>query len=140
MTRAFSTALLVLALSPSASLALDVDRDTVQVRAVEPPRVNVAEIDLVSVRADLAFGRVAVGEPTLRTTKTWCVPRGSDNAIRDAVEMLRFLDLSGNNIARLPDSIGKLRNLETLKLKGNPLAEGGVERLKSLLPGCKIKS
>ena len=41
---------------------------------------------------------------------------------------------------RDPDSIGKLRNLKTLKLKGNPLAEGEVERLKSLLPGCKIKS
>ena len=54
---------------------------------------------------------------------------------------LKFLDLSGNNIERLPDSIANLTNLKTLKAQGNPLADGELERLKSLLPKkCKIKS
>ena len=52
---------------------------------------------------------------------------------------LKFLDLSGNKIERLPDSLGNLTRLKTLKIKDNPLAPGELDRLKALLPGCKIK-
>ena len=35
--------------------------------------------------------------------------------------------------------MAKLTNLKTLKIKDNPLAPGELERLKTLLPECKIK-
>jgi hypothetical protein len=53
---------------------------------------------------------------------------------------LKKLDLSGNQIRTLPEEIGRLENLKQLQLKGNPLAPGEAERLKKLLPGCKIKA
>ena len=69
----------------------------------------------------------------------------SGNQIRElptsirGLEKLKKLDLSGNRIESLPEEIGQLKNLKVLQLKGNPLAPGEVQRLKKLLPRCKIK-
>ena len=53
---------------------------------------------------------------------------------------LRKLDLSNNRLERLPEGIGALNRLKSLQLRGNPLAAGELERLKRLLPRCKIKA
>jgi hypothetical protein len=70
------------------------------------------------------------------------MPKHGFTEIPDSIgnlSALKVLDLSGNQIAKLPDSIGKLTDLKTLKLKDNPLAPGELERIKKLLPNCKIK-
>ena len=71
------------------------------------------------------------------------IPKHGFDEVPEAIgklTALKYLDLSGNKIERFPDSIGKLTNLKTLKVKDNPLLPGELERLKTLLPGCKIKS
>lgn len=69
----------------------------------------------------------------------------SGNRIESIPASIRFLDrlakldLSNNRITSLPLEIGDLKELKTLNLKGNPLEPGQAERLRQLLPGCRIK-
>jgi len=69
----------------------------------------------------------------------------SGNRIQSIPASIRFLDrlakldLSNNRITALPEEIGDLKDLKTLNLKGNPLEPGEAERLRQLLPDCKIK-
>lgn len=51
---------------------------------------------------------------------------------------LLYLDLSYNNLTTLPKNIRKLQNLEFLYLRGNPMSQEYVDRLRTLLPNCKI--
>jgi Leucine-rich repeat (LRR) protein len=52
---------------------------------------------------------------------------------------LKFLMIQDNQIETLPKEIGMMKGLLFIDLSGNPLKEGEVERLKSLLPICQIK-
>jgi Leucine-rich repeat (LRR) protein len=54
------------------------------------------------------------------------------------VESLKKLDVSGNQIAKLPSDIGKLINLKELIIKGNPIAPEELARIKAALPKCKV--
>ena len=47
--------------------------------------------------------------------------------------------LAAGDFHLFPDSMANLTELKTLKIKDNPLAPGELERLKTMLPGCKIK-
>jgi hypothetical protein len=51
---------------------------------------------------------------------------------------LKKLDLSGNNFHSLPKEIGQLKKLTWLKLSNNNFSKTEIERIKKLLPGCKI--
>ena len=75
----------VLAMSPA--VALNIDRETVTVRSVALPTVPVDGIDFGALRGEVAMGAVDVGQPKPRTTKTVCVPKGSKNILKDAVEI-----------------------------------------------------
>jgi hypothetical protein len=77
-------ALLVLA-APAA--ALDIDRKLVKLRAVELPSVSVVDLDYAKLRVELAYGETVIGERVLKTTKSICVPEGSKNVFKDAVEV-----------------------------------------------------
>jgi len=78
---------LVLCLCVSPVLAVNIDRETVKIRAVEPPLVNVAVIDFNGLTAEVAFGEIRIGEPVLGTTKSICTPEHSENKIKDAIEL-----------------------------------------------------
>lgn len=80
-------ATIVLVSAVTAAAAFDIDRKTVKVRTVEPPQVASADLDYGALRAELAWNAVSLGEPVLKQTKTWCVPQGSKNKIKDAVEI-----------------------------------------------------
>ena len=55
------------------------------------------------------------------------------------MQSLRILDLSGNYyLSKLPDALGKLKNLEKLVLKDHKLAPGEVEAIKKELPNTKV--
>lgn len=51
---------------------------------------------------------------------------------------LTNLGLYNNEITSLPDSIGNLTNLTELTLWDNPISESEQERIRSLLPNCRI--
>jgi len=87
MKRFLTVAGLVLVFCAGPTLALDVDRETVKIRVIEPPLVNVAAIDFSALTAEVDHGELRLGEPVLRTTKTWCTPEHSENKLKDAVEL-----------------------------------------------------
>lgn len=51
---------------------------------------------------------------------------------------LKHLHLGGNQICRIPKTIKNLQNLEVLSLSGNLIPEEEIEKLKLILPDCKI--
>jgi Leucine-rich repeat (LRR) protein len=51
---------------------------------------------------------------------------------------LESLDLSDNKITSLPKSMKKLKKLKKLNLKGNTISAEEKERLKKELPNCEI--
>ena len=51
---------------------------------------------------------------------------------------LKSLDLRGNQLTTLPQSIGNLTNLEKLYLFNNPISDEEKVRIKKLLPNTKI--
>ena len=51
---------------------------------------------------------------------------------------LTELNVSYNNLTRLPLSIGNLKKLRYLNIKGNNVIEADIERIKKMLPRCKI--
>jgi Leucine-rich repeat (LRR) protein len=64
----------------------------------------------------------------------------------DKLTNLRFLSLYGNELTSLPDSIGNLKNLEMMDLRGNPITiddayknKKEIERITKLLPNTDIK-
>ncbi len=69
------------------TLALNVDRERAVVRYVEPPQVSVDGLDYASLQIEVAVGNVLVGQPELGQTKSICVPKGSRNKLKDAVEV-----------------------------------------------------
>ena len=109
--------------------ALGIDGKAVKLETIELPVVSMDGLDYASVRAELAYADISLGEAEIRQMTSICVPKGSKNP----------LNLTGNRIETLPEEIGRLENLKVLTLKDNPLAPGEVDRLKELLPGCKIK-
>ena len=52
---------------------------------------------------------------------------------------LTSLNLSRNQLQTLPNELGQLTNLQYLNLKNNPLTEQEQEKIKALLPNCKIE-
>ena len=52
---------------------------------------------------------------------------------------LTYLDLADNQLTTLPMQISKLKNLRTLDLALNPIPESEKEKIKKLLPNCKIE-
>ena len=54
------------------------------------------------------------------------------------MQNLRVLWLHDNNISEMPEEIKELKKLEGMTVRGNPLGEEGVNKLKELLPNCKI--
>lgn len=81
---------LILLSSASVALAVNVDRETVKIRAIEPPLVNVARIDFGGLSAEVAYGTWEIGEPVLRTTSSICVPEHSRNKLKDAQEVTTY--------------------------------------------------
>ncbi|EMS89038.1 leucine-rich repeat domain-containing protein, partial [Leptospira noguchii] len=51
---------------------------------------------------------------------------------------LQELDLHNNQLATLPKEIGQLKNLQFLNLSQNQLSSKEKERIRKLLPKCKI--
>jgi len=51
---------------------------------------------------------------------------------------LRVLNLDGNRIQRLPESLSGLRKLELLSLHDNPLEPGEAARIRGLLPWVEL--
>ena len=51
---------------------------------------------------------------------------------------LKEFDLTYNQLTSLPESIGKLTNLERLDLRNNPMSDEEKERIKKLLPNTYI--
>ncbi len=87
MKRTLAAAGLIFIFCATLALAVNVDRETVKIYAVEPPLVNVAAIDFNGLFAEVAFGEFRIGEPVLKTTKSWCAPEHSKNKIKDAIEL-----------------------------------------------------
>jgi len=87
MKRTLAATGLIFVFCTTLVLAVNINRETVEIRAVEPPLVNVAAIDFNDLVAEVAFGGIRIGEPVLKTTKRWCVPEGAKNVIKDAVEI-----------------------------------------------------
>lgn len=54
------------------------------------------------------------------------------------MEGLQFLDLTGNKLTFIPDFIGKLANLKQIILKETNLSSSEIQKLKRLLPNCKV--
>ncbi len=118
MKRPFAAAGLVFALGVSSALAVNVDRETVKIRAVQPPLVNVAVVDFNGLRAEVAFGDVEIGEPVLRTTKSWCTPERSKNKIKDAVELpTHYYEIpfeAGSGVVVIRDGGGRVIHTDRL--------------------------
>ncbi len=83
-------AALAVGLALSTAQALDIDRRLVDIRWVEYPEASIVDLDFGALRAEAAPGGVSIRDPILRTTSTVCVPEGSDNVLRDAVEVETF--------------------------------------------------
>ena len=68
----------------------------------------------------------------------------SDNQLTSLPEQisqlknLTTLYLSQNQLTSLPEQISQLKNLTTLNLSSNQLSEAEIEKIKRLLPNCKI--
>lgn len=67
--------------------AVNIDRKVVKLRTVELPSVAVSGLDFERLRVEVAHGAVTLGEARLRTTRSICVPEGSENVFKDAVEI-----------------------------------------------------
>jgi Leucine-rich repeat (LRR) protein len=52
---------------------------------------------------------------------------------------LTTLSLTDNQLKSLPAEIGQLKNLSTLYLNKNPISKPEQEKIKKLLPGCRIE-
>jgi Leucine-rich repeat (LRR) protein len=52
---------------------------------------------------------------------------------------LTLLDLRYNQLSTLPAQIGELKNLKYLYLQGNKFSKEEQERIRKLLPKCKIE-
>jgi Leucine-rich repeat (LRR) protein len=55
------------------------------------------------------------------------------------LKALTKLNLSFNQLTALPQEIGELKALTNLDLENNPISEEEQERIKKLLPNCKIE-
>jgi Leucine-rich repeat (LRR) protein len=55
------------------------------------------------------------------------------------IKSLQYLYLYGCGLTKLPDNIGDLINLKELGLVGNNLSKAEQERIKKVLPGCRIR-
>jgi Leucine-rich repeat (LRR) protein len=55
------------------------------------------------------------------------------------LKSLITLDLNKNKLSSLPLEIGQLKNLTSLNLNGNPIPEAEREKIRKLLPKCKIQ-
>ncbi len=51
---------------------------------------------------------------------------------------LQILNLSSNKITSLPASIGDLKKLTTFYLKRNPFSKPEQDKVKKLMPNCKV--
>ena len=54
------------------------------------------------------------------------------------LQNLRSLILKDNIISSIPKSIGQLQNLKKLWIDDNPISENEIDKIKALLPNCKI--
>jgi hypothetical protein len=51
---------------------------------------------------------------------------------------LKFLFINDNSIEIIPEELGELKKLMFIKIDGNPLKEGELDKLKMMLPNCQI--
>lgn len=51
---------------------------------------------------------------------------------------LQTLDLEANSFSNLPKEIGQLKKLTTLNLRNNNFSKAEIEKIKKLLPGCRV--
>ena len=56
----------------------------------------------------------------------------------EKLDKLTYLYLSKNQLTSLPAEIGKLDKLIYLQLIGNPIPKAEQEKIKKLLPNCRI--
>ena len=55
------------------------------------------------------------------------------------LQNLKYLSLSDNLIKKIPDSFENLQNLKMLYLENNPLSSDEIDKIKIMLPNCRIK-
>jgi Leucine-rich repeat (LRR) protein len=65
-------------------------------------------------------------------------PRLSNIENIEKIERLEFLYLYGCGLTKLPNEIGRLKNLKQIGLVGNNLSKDEIERIKKALPNCII--
>jgi hypothetical protein len=119
-----SVILVVCAMSFFAGLAVaGIDREKHKIRHVELPWVDISGEKFSGLRAEVAFGETTVSPPVLRTTKTWCKPKGSKNPLKDAVEVpTHYYEISH----KTPDGFLVLRDDE-----GNVIYTARLDSLES---------
>ena len=52
---------------------------------------------------------------------------------------LRMISFRNNKITTIPETITELKELALLDLRGNPIEQEEIDKLKALLPDCQIK-
>lgn len=114
--------------SDIAAAAIAVERDGKEVCGLDVSGRNYDHLtEGISFITTLKY--LDVSNNSLREVPSW---------INQLVD-LRLLDVSHNSLSRLPDELGALSRLERLILRGNPLPDEEINKIRQKLPQTTIE-